>query len=68
MTHVESNGGYVIRGAGCPLAALTDKYRGLVWQWKAWWPRSLESRFVNVAIAPNGPDAVLKSRGAGRVG
>jgi DeoR family transcriptional regulator, suf operon transcriptional repressor len=26
VTHVESNGGYVIRGAGCPLAALTGKH------------------------------------------
>jgi predicted ArsR family transcriptional regulator len=26
VTHVERNGGYVIRGAGCPLAALTGKH------------------------------------------
>ena len=26
LTHVEANGGYVIRGAGCPLAALTGKH------------------------------------------
>jgi predicted ArsR family transcriptional regulator len=26
VTHVEENGGYVIRGAGCPLAALTGKH------------------------------------------
>jgi predicted ArsR family transcriptional regulator len=26
VTHVEGNGGYVIRGAGCPLAALTGKH------------------------------------------
>jgi predicted ArsR family transcriptional regulator len=26
VTRVESNGGYVIRGAGCPLAALTGKH------------------------------------------
>ena len=29
LTRVESNGGIVIRGAGCPLAALTGKHRGL---------------------------------------
>jgi predicted ArsR family transcriptional regulator len=29
MTHVESNGGIVIRGAGCPLAALTGKHNGV---------------------------------------
>jgi predicted ArsR family transcriptional regulator len=29
MTHVEGNGGYVIRGVGCPLAALTGKHRGV---------------------------------------
>ena len=29
MTHVEGNGGIVIRGAGCPLAALTGKHRGV---------------------------------------
>jgi DeoR family suf operon transcriptional repressor len=26
ITHVEANGSYVIRGAGCPLAALTGKH------------------------------------------
>jgi predicted ArsR family transcriptional regulator len=26
VTHVEGNGGYVIRGVGCPLAALTGKH------------------------------------------
>ena len=26
-TYVKGNGGYVIRGAGCPLAALTGKHR-----------------------------------------
>jgi DeoR family transcriptional regulator, suf operon transcriptional repressor len=29
LTHVEKNGGYVIRGAGCPLAALTEKHPGV---------------------------------------
>jgi predicted ArsR family transcriptional regulator len=29
MTHVEGNGGYVIRGIGCPLAALTGKHPGV---------------------------------------
>lgn len=29
MTHVEGNGGYVIRGVGCPLAALTGKHPGV---------------------------------------
>jgi len=29
MTRVESNGGIVIRGAGCPLAALTGKHDGV---------------------------------------
>jgi predicted ArsR family transcriptional regulator len=28
LTHVEGNGEIVIRGAGCPLAALTGKHRG----------------------------------------
>src|SRR6185436_19460648 len=28
-THVESNGRYVIRGLGCPLAALTGKHPGV---------------------------------------
>jgi DeoR family transcriptional regulator, suf operon transcriptional repressor len=26
VTHVEGNGGYTIRGAACPLAALTGKH------------------------------------------
>jgi DeoR family transcriptional regulator, suf operon transcriptional repressor len=29
MTHVEADGGVVIRGVGCPLAALTGKHRGV---------------------------------------
>jgi predicted ArsR family transcriptional regulator len=29
LTHVEFNGRIVIRGAGCPLAALTGKHRGV---------------------------------------
>jgi predicted ArsR family transcriptional regulator len=29
LTHVERNGGIVIRGAGCPLAALTGKHPGV---------------------------------------
>ena len=29
LTHVEGNGGIVIRGAGCPLAALTGKHEGV---------------------------------------
>ena len=29
LTHVEVNGGMVIKGAGCPLAALTGKHRGV---------------------------------------
>jgi predicted ArsR family transcriptional regulator len=28
-THVEANGAIIIRGAGCPLAALTGKHRGV---------------------------------------
>ena len=26
LTHVEGNGGYIIRGVGCPLSALTGKH------------------------------------------
>jgi DeoR family suf operon transcriptional repressor len=29
MMHVERNGGYVIRGLGCPLAAITGKHQGI---------------------------------------
>jgi predicted ArsR family transcriptional regulator len=29
MTHVEGNGRYIIRGVGCPLAALTGKHPGV---------------------------------------
>jgi predicted ArsR family transcriptional regulator len=29
LTHVEGNGGYIIRGMGCPLAALTGKHPGV---------------------------------------
>ncbi len=29
LTHVEANGAYIIRGTGCPLAALTGKHPGV---------------------------------------
>ena len=29
LTHIEGNGGIVIRGTGCPLAALTGKHPGV---------------------------------------
>jgi predicted ArsR family transcriptional regulator len=29
LTHVERNGGYIIRGVGCPLSALTGKHPGV---------------------------------------
>jgi predicted ArsR family transcriptional regulator len=31
LTHVEGNGGISIRGAGCPLSALTGKHHGMCW-------------------------------------
>jgi len=44
MTHVEGNGGYVIRGVGCPLAALTGKHPGVC--------RAMESLVAEVIGAP----------------
>src|SRR5829696_6919940 len=44
MTHVEGNGGYVIRGIGCPLAALTGKHPGVC--------RAMESLVAEVIGAP----------------
>jgi DeoR family transcriptional regulator, suf operon transcriptional repressor len=29
LTHIQGNGGYIIRGMGCPLAALTGKHPGV---------------------------------------
>lgn len=29
VTHVETNGGYIIRGEGCPLSALTGKHHAV---------------------------------------
>jgi predicted ArsR family transcriptional regulator len=45
LTHVESNGGIVIRGAGCPLAALTGKHRGVCLAME-----SLVTEIVGVAV------------------
>jgi predicted ArsR family transcriptional regulator len=45
VTRVEQNGGYVIRGEGCPLSALTGKHRAVC--------RAMESlvkEFVGVAV------------------
>jgi predicted ArsR family transcriptional regulator len=44
VTHVESNGGVVIRGGGCPLAALTGKHRGVC--------QAMESFVSEIAGAP----------------
>jgi predicted ArsR family transcriptional regulator len=43
-THVEGNGGYVIRGVGCPLAALTGKHPGVC--------RAMESMVAEVVGVP----------------
>jgi predicted ArsR family transcriptional regulator len=45
MTHVKRNGGYVIRGLGCPLAALTGKHPGVCLAME-----SLVSEVVGVAV------------------
>jgi predicted ArsR family transcriptional regulator len=45
VTHVEKNGGYIIRGEGCPLSALTGKHPAVC--------RAMESlvkEFVGVAV------------------
>ena len=44
LTHVESNGGLAIRGAGCPLAAVTGKHRGVC--------LALESLVTEIVGAP----------------
>jgi predicted ArsR family transcriptional regulator len=44
-THVEANGAYVIRGVGCPLAALTGKHPGVCVAME-----SLVSQVVGVAV------------------
>ena len=45
LTHVEANGAIVIRGAGCPLAALTGKHRGVCLAME-----SLVAEIVGVAV------------------
>jgi predicted ArsR family transcriptional regulator len=45
MTHVKRNGGYVIRGLGCPLAALTGTHPGVCLAME-----SLVSEVVGVAV------------------
>jgi predicted ArsR family transcriptional regulator len=44
LTHVEGNGGITIRGAGCPLAALTGKHRGVC--------LTMESLLTEIVEAP----------------
>ena len=44
VTHVERNGGYVIRGEGCPLSALTGKHPAVC--------RAMESLVKEVVGAP----------------
>jgi len=44
MTRVEKNGGYVIRGVGCPLAALTGKHPGVC--------RAIESLVAEIVGTP----------------
>jgi predicted ArsR family transcriptional regulator len=45
LTHVEGNGGIVIRGTGCPLAALTGKHPGVCLAME-----SLVAEIVGVAV------------------
>jgi predicted ArsR family transcriptional regulator len=45
LTHVEGNGGIVIRGTGCPLAALTGKHPGVCLAME-----SLVTEIVGVAV------------------
>ena len=45
LTRVERNGGYVIRGVGCPLAALTGKHPGVCLEME-----SLVAEVVGVAV------------------
>jgi DeoR family transcriptional regulator, suf operon transcriptional repressor len=45
LTHVEANGGIVIRGTGCPLAALTGKHPGVCLAME-----SLVTEIVGVAV------------------
>jgi predicted ArsR family transcriptional regulator len=44
LTHVEKNGHFVIRGAGCPLSALTGKHPGVC--------RAMESLVSEIVDAP----------------
>jgi predicted ArsR family transcriptional regulator len=46
LTHVEGNGGIVIRGTGCPLAALTGKHPGVCLAME-----SLVTEIVGVAVS-----------------
>ena len=66
-THVEGNGGYVIRGFGCPLAALTGKHPGVCLAMESLVAEVVGAPFANVAIARSGPGAVLKSAVVHRV-
>ena len=52
VTHVEGNGKLVIRGAGCPIAALTGKHPGSVWRWKVLCRKAWAALRASAAIDP----------------
>ena len=61
LTHVERNGEIVIRGAGCPLAALTGKHRGVCLALESLVTALIGVRVHESAIATSGRGAVSRS-------
>jgi len=50
VTHVEENGGYVIKGLACPLAALTGKHQSVYLAMEDFVKEIVTGRFMSVAI------------------
>ena len=67
LTHVEGNGGIKIRGASCPLSALTGKHPGVCLAIETFVSEIVGVQYANAAIATIALDAVLRFKSDTRV-
>jgi predicted ArsR family transcriptional regulator len=66
VTHVEANGGYVIQGASCPLAALTGKHRAVCLAMESLLTEALGAEVHECCDRTGRPKCCFKIKGDGQ--
>ena len=66
VTHVQANGGYVIQGAGCPLAALTGKHPAVCLAMESLLTEVLGTEVHECCDRTARPKCCFESRGGGQ--